>query len=67
MNSRKLASVIVRTYNEEKYLEQLIKAVKSQKCLNVDVEVVIVDSGSTDSYTGNSRAIQLSYYAYRKE
>lgn len=43
-----LASVVIRTYNEEKYLDQLLRAVKSQKCALVDLEVVIVDSGSTD-------------------
>ncbi len=44
-----LASVVIRTYNEEKYLEQLISAVQTQKCELVDVEVVLVDSGSTDN------------------
>ena len=43
-----LASVVIRTYNEEKYLDKLLTAVGSQKCELVDVEVVIVDSGSTD-------------------
>jgi glycosyltransferase involved in cell wall biosynthesis len=43
-----LASVIIRTYNEEKYLDQLLTAVKSQACELVDLEVVIVDSGSID-------------------
>jgi glycosyltransferase involved in cell wall biosynthesis len=44
-----LASVIIRTYNEEKYLDQLLSAVNSQKRELVDLEVVIVDSGSTDN------------------
>jgi len=44
-----LASVVIRTYNEEKYLDQLLTAVNRQACELVDLEVVIVDSGSTDN------------------
>lgn len=43
-----LASVVVRTYNEEKYLDRLLSTIYQQKCRLVDVEVVLVDSGSTD-------------------
>jgi glycosyltransferase involved in cell wall biosynthesis len=43
-----LASVVIRTYNEEKYLEALITQVNLQRKERVDVEIVIVDSGSTD-------------------
>lgn len=44
-----LASVIIRTYNEQKYLQQLLDNVYSQNCESVDLEVIIVDSGSTDA------------------
>lgn len=43
-----LASVIIRTYCEEKYLDKLLTQIRNQKCELVDLEVVIVDSGSTD-------------------
>lgn len=43
-----LASVVIRTYNEEKYLEQLLIALENQVCEIVDLEIVIIDSGSTD-------------------
>lgn len=43
-----LASVVIRTYNEEKYLDQLLTAIYSQKCELVELEVVIIDSGSED-------------------
>ena len=46
-------SVIIRTLNEEKYLDALITLIKAQDLSFIDVqtlvEVVIVDSGSTDS------------------
>ncbi len=43
-----LASLVIRTYNEEKHLDELLTQVHRQKCTLVDLEVVIVDSGSTD-------------------
>lgn len=44
-----IASVVIRTYNEEKYLDRLLSLVFAQKCETVELDVVIVDSGSTDS------------------
>jgi glycosyltransferase involved in cell wall biosynthesis len=44
-----LASVVIRTYNEEKYLDRLLTKIYQQKCELVDLEVVVVDSGSDDS------------------
>jgi glycosyltransferase involved in cell wall biosynthesis len=40
-------SIIIRTYNEEKYLSQVLEAVFSQADCP-DFEVIVVDSGSTD-------------------
>jgi glycosyltransferase involved in cell wall biosynthesis len=40
-------SVVIRTLNESKYLGELLAAIGNQ-ILNDDVEVVVVDSGSTD-------------------
>ncbi len=44
-----LISVIIRTYNEEKYLRRLIEGINAQKLNSMSKEIVIVDSGSTDS------------------
>jgi len=44
-----LASIIIRTYNEEKYLSRLLDMAVKQNSENFDFEIVIVDSGSTDS------------------
>ena len=41
-------SIIIRTLNEEKYLSELLEAIKSQKINNFKYEIIIVDSGSTD-------------------
>lgn len=43
-----LTSIVIRTYNEEKHLDQLLNRVFEQEQKSTDLEVVIVDSGSTD-------------------
>jgi glycosyltransferase involved in cell wall biosynthesis len=48
-SNKKLVSVIIRTLNEERYLEELLMKISIQDRTTYDVEVVIVDSGSTDS------------------
>jgi len=40
-------SIIIRTYNEEKYLEDLIQAINSQTYQ--EYEIILVDSGSNDN------------------
>ena len=44
-----LVSVVIRTLNEEKYLEELLQSISIQIRDNYDVEVVIIDSGSEDN------------------
>jgi glycosyltransferase involved in cell wall biosynthesis len=46
MNTKKV-SIIIRTYNEQKYLERLIKSILNQK-ITFKLEIIVVDSGSTD-------------------
>lgn len=41
-------SVIVRTYNEERYIDELIHSLKSQTVYN-EAEIIVIDSESTDS------------------
>lgn len=40
-------SIIIRTFNEEKHIENLLRAIKEQDYKNY--EIIIVDSGSTDN------------------
>lgn len=44
-----LVSVIIRTYNEERYLKRLLDGIRFQQSDAFDIETVIVDSGSTDA------------------
>jgi rhamnosyltransferase len=43
-----LVSVVIRTLNEEQHLEELILAIKTQESNRFIIEIVLVDSGSTD-------------------
>lgn len=42
------ASIVIRTYNEAKWLPEVLKAVSEQNLEGLEAETVIVDSGSTD-------------------
>ena len=46
---KKLVSVVIRTLNEERYLEELLASIWHQNRNIYDIEVVIVDSGSSDN------------------
>ncbi|WP_428243093.1 glycosyltransferase family 2 protein [Gynuella sp.] len=44
-----LVSIIIRTYNEERYLAELLGQISQQRSELFNIETVIVDSGSTDN------------------
>ena len=41
-------SIVIRTLNEERYLEDLMTSIKSQNIKPHEIEIVVIDSGSTD-------------------
>ena len=45
--SRPLVSVIIRSFNEEKHIEKLLRGLLEQTYNNI--EIIVVDSGSTDA------------------
>ncbi|MGR5350241.1 glycosyltransferase [Vibrio mediterranei] len=49
MKNKQLVSVVIRTLNEQKHLEELLTAISNQDSTHFDIETVIIDSGSTDS------------------
>ena len=60
-----LVSIIIRTLNEERYLDELLIAIDSQNIDDFSCETVIVDSGSTDktleiAKSHNSRVTHIS-------
>lgn len=44
-----LVSIIIRTFNESRYLNELLTAIHGQYAPTFDYEIVLVDSGSTDN------------------
>jgi glycosyltransferase involved in cell wall biosynthesis len=43
-----LSSIIIRTYNESRYLPELLREIEAQTIPSPEREVIVVDSGSTD-------------------
>jgi rhamnosyltransferase len=52
-----IVSIIIRTYNEERYLNDLLNSINNQIINNHIIEIIVVDSGSTD----NTLQIAKSY------
>lgn len=48
MNKSPLVSVIIPTYNSEKYLERCLKSIEMQDYPKDRIEVLMIDGGSTD-------------------
>ena len=61
-------SVIIRSYNEEKHIGKLIQGIYSQELSNgIELEVVLVDSGSTDSTVSIARKLGVGVVSILKE
>ena len=42
-------SIIIRTYNEARRLPEVLSGIRSQLTNGLPLEIILVDSGSTDS------------------
>lgn len=62
-----LVSIIIRTYNEERYLNVLIESIKNQIINNINFEIIIVDSGSTDKTLDIAIKHACNIYSIKKE
>jgi glycosyltransferase involved in cell wall biosynthesis len=51
-----MISVVIRTFNEERHLGELLQSIRMQN-VDLGVEVVVVDSGSTDRTQSIARAM----------
>ncbi len=68
MNQCKLkASVIIRTYNEARHLPDLLKGIRSQIAPGFDIEVIVVDSGSSDTTLAIAESYKCRIEHIRKE
>jgi len=59
------ASIVIRTYNEERHLDELLQAIANQKTNGLSREVIVVDSGSTDRTlaVAHARACKIVHIA----
>ena len=62
-----LASIVIRTYNESKHLGELLSAISNQELNDESIEIVIVDSGSTDSTLEIAKNFETKIVHIRKE
>ncbi|WP_101758440.1 glycosyltransferase family 2 protein [Oceanicoccus sp. KOV_DT_Chl] len=62
-----LVSVVIRTLNEEKHLDELLSAINEQESDIFEIETVIVDSGSTDRTLAIAEAHQARITHIKKE
>lgn len=60
-------SIVIRTYNEERYLRELLSMISYQELPNSTVEVIIVDSGSSDDTLKIAESFDCKIYSIKKE
>lgn len=62
-----IASLVVRTLNEARYMPELLSAVQAQQAGPFGVEVVVIDSGSTDGTVEIAREAGCVLTTIRRE
>lgn len=61
------ASIVIRTYNEAKWLPEVLKAVANQQVEEQQFETVVVDSGSTDGTREIAESFGCRLVSIRKD
>ncbi len=64
---KKTISIVIRTFNEEKYLDELLEMIFLQKANAYNVEIVIVDSGSFDQTINIAKKYNCKIVNIKKE
>ena len=62
-----IVSIVIRTFNEEKHLNELLHSIKNQTTDNFNVEVILVDSGSTDKTLDIAKSYNCRIVHIKKE
>lgn len=60
-------SIVIRTYNEQRHLRALLQGIESQNRDGLEIETVIVDSGSTDDTLKIASAFPTRVVPIKKE
>lgn len=61
LNTRPILSVILPTFNVERFIEDCIRSVEDQDIDQAQYEVIVVDDGATDGSAARVAALQLEY------
>lgn len=67
MKQKKLVSIVIRTLNESRYLTELLESITNQCQQKYNIEIVIVDSGSTDETLEIARRFNCRITHIKKE
>lgn len=67
MKNKQLVSVVIRTLNEQKHLEELLDAIEKQDQTHFEIETVIVDSGSNDNTLNIAESFSCRITHIKKE
>ena len=67
MPSPPLVSVIIPTYNYARFLPEAVRSVLRQKADNLDVEIIVVDDGSTDDTQEVAQTIRADVTYLRQD
>ncbi|SCM74129.1 glycosyltransferase [Desulfovibrio sp. 86] len=67
MASPPLVSVIIPTYNYAQFLPEAVHSVLRQRADNLDVEIIVVDDGSTDNTQDVARQMQRDIVYVRQQ
>ncbi len=62
-----LISVVIRTYNESRYLAEVLTAITRQEIFPHKLEIIVVDSGSTDGTVDIARSHECHVTSISKE
>jgi rhamnosyltransferase len=63
-----ICSIIIRSYNEERHIGRLLAGIQRQKLYaNIAIEIILVDSGSTDSTVSIAKNMGANVISIAKE
>lgn len=65
MSKKPVCSIVIRAYNEEQHIEKLLAGISAQSIK--DVQIILVDSGSTDNTVSKARQFPVDVVTIRPD
>lgn len=66
MKKLPLVSIIIRTKNEEKWIESCLKRIESQSINSKNIEIIIVDNNSSDQTISRAKKYKVKIFFIKK-